>query len=161
VRADEGSGTTYVESLPIPPLVSLVAVVIAATFGVAVGAALGWLAGVLSGVVVVGGVVFLLARGTGRVAVVGGDLQAGRARLPQWAQGQVVALDAEAARRLRGVDADVRAYLYLKGWVPTAVRVDVVDPDDPAPYWYVSTRRPAELAAALGSSTATDDPGDG
>jgi hypothetical protein len=144
--------------MPIPILVSLVAVVIAATFGIAVGAALGWLAGVLSGVVVVGGVVILLARGTGRVAVVGGDLQAGRARLPQWAQGRVVVLDADAARRLRGVDADVSAYLYLKGWVPTAVRVDVVDPADPAPYWYVSTRRPAELAAAL---SATADPGDG
>jgi hypothetical protein len=148
---------TYVESLPIPFLISLVAVVIALTFGIAVGAALGWLAGTVTGVVVVGGVVVLLARGTGRVSVEGGELFAGRARLPQWARGRVEPLDAEAARRLRGVDADVQAYLYLKGWVPTAVRVEVVDPDDPTPYWYVSTRRPDELAAALTPRAAAED----
>jgi hypothetical protein len=59
-------------------------------------------------------------------------------------------LDADAARRVRGVDADPRAFLYLRGWVPTAVRLDLNDPSDPAPYWYVSTRRPEELAVALG-----------
>jgi hypothetical protein len=155
-------GTTYDESLPIPLLASLVAVGIAGTFGIAVGAALGWPAGTLTTVVVVGGVLLLLVRATGRVAVTGGELRAGRATLPQWARGRIVELDAEAARRLRGVDADPRAYLYLRGWVPTAVRVDLVDPDDPAPYWYVSTRRPADLAAALrGGPPGTPAPGSG
>lgn len=31
----------------------------------------------------------------------------------------------------------------------TAVRVEVLDPEDPTPYWVVSTRRPMELAASL------------
>jgi hypothetical protein len=33
--------------------------------------------------------------------------------------------------------------------VPGGVRVDVADDDDPTPYWLVSSRRPAALAAAL------------
>jgi hypothetical protein len=32
--------------------------------------------------------------------------------------------------------------------------VTVTDPADPAPYWLVSTRRPAELADALASAGA-------
>jgi hypothetical protein len=63
--------------------------------------------------------------------------------------GAVTALDPPAAALLRGRDADPRAYLLLRAWAPAAVRVEVDDPGDPAPYWYVSTRRPAALAAAL------------
>jgi Protein of unknown function (DUF3093) len=156
--AGEPDGTTYTESLPIPPLISFVVLVFVATFGLAVGAALGWIAGIVTGAIVVGAAAWLLVRATGRVWVSEGELFAGRARLPGWARGRVVALDADAARRLRGVDADPSAFLYLKGWVPTAVRVEVVDPDDPAPYWYVSTRRPADLAAALGDGSPADRP---
>jgi hypothetical protein len=39
--------------------------------------------------------------------------------------------------------------MLLRSWVPTAVRIDLVDPDDPTPYWFVSTRRPDELVRAL------------
>jgi len=76
-------------------------------------------------------------------------LRAGRANLPWSAIGAVRALDAESADALRSRDADPRAYLALRGYVATAVRVEVDDAADPTPYWYVSTRRPAELAAAL------------
>jgi hypothetical protein len=63
--------------------------------------------------------------------------------------GAVSPLDAEQARQLRGVRADARAPLVLRGYLPLAVRVDVQDPRQPAPYWYVSTRQPHALAAAL------------
>lgn len=76
-------------------------------------------------------------------------LSAGPARLPWTAIGRVDALDADAAAALRSREADPRAYLALRGFVPTAVRVEVDDDADPTPYWYVSTRRPVELAAAL------------
>ena len=143
------TGQTYSEALPVPLLAAGAAVAVAASFGVAVGAALGLVWGLASGALVVGATGWLLARATGRVSVSDGELHAGRASLPAWARGSVVALDADRARRLRGVDADARAYLYLRGWVPTAVRVEVADPDDPTPYWYVSTRRPDALVDAL------------
>jgi hypothetical protein len=44
---------------------------------------------------------------------------------------------------------DGRAYLCLRGWISPVVRVELDDPDDPTPYWLVSTRRPAQLVAAL------------
>ena len=82
-------------------------------------------------------------------------LAAGRASLPPTALGAATPLDAEAAEALRGQKADARAHLVLRGWVRTAVRVEVADPADPTPYWYVSTRRPEELAVALAEVRAT------
>ena len=84
------------------------------------------------------------------------QLVAGRARLPLSSIGRVTALDAAEARTLRGVGADPRAFLVLRGWVSTAVRVDLDDPADPTPYWYVSTRRPDRLAAALDGRRSPD-----
>ena len=37
----------------------------------------------------------------------------------------------------------------FRGWVDPVLRVAVTDPDDPVPYWLVSTRRPEELRAAI------------
>jgi hypothetical protein len=63
------------------------------------------------------------------------------------------ALDAEATRRRSGVEADARAHLVLRPYVAGAVEITLADPADPVPYWLVSSRRPAELAAALTRAT--------
>jgi hypothetical protein len=94
-------------------------------------------------------VVALFVTATMDVVVDERGLLAGSARLPWSAIGAVEALDAEAAAALRTRDADPRAHLALRGYVTTAVRVDVADEADPTPYWYVSTRHPAALAEAL------------
>ena len=39
--------------------------------------------------------------------------------------------------------------MLLRSYVPTALRVEVTDPEDPTPYVYLSTREPQALAAAL------------
>ena len=65
------------------------------------------------------------------------------------ALGRVRVLDRERMEALRGVEADVRAYLCQRGWVPGGVVVEVVDPEDPVPYWLISSRKPQGLAAAL------------
>ena len=96
----------------------------------------------------------LAGYGRAKVAVEPDGLVAGRARLPLWAVGPVEVLDAEAARRARGSEADPRAYLLLRSYVGGAVRVVVDDPADPVPYWYVSTRRPEQLAAALTAASS-------
>lgn len=69
------------------------------------------------------------------------------------------ALDADATRRRAGVEADARAHLVLRPYVKTAVEIALDDPDDPVPYWLVSTRHPRQLAAAMqaaASSTLTE-----
>jgi hypothetical protein len=46
------------------------------------------------------------------------------------------------------------AYHLIRGWVATAVLVDVTDPNDRTPYWYVATRHPEKLAAAIDQARA-------
>ncbi len=122
------------------------------TLGLAVGYPLGVPAGVATVAVVEGVAAWLLVRWAAPVEVGAGTLVAGRARLPLTVLAGATPLDEEAARLLRGRDADARAYLLLRPWLPLAVRVDLDDPDDPTPYWYVATRRPRQLAAALGGN---------
>ncbi|MFZ0323879.1 MAG: DUF3093 domain-containing protein [Actinomycetes bacterium] len=73
----------------------------------------------------------------------------GRVHLEARFLGLAQPLERAQSRRLRGVDADPRAFATLRGWVPSSVRVEVDDDRDPTPYWLVSTRRPVELAHAL------------
>ncbi|MFF7729188.1 DUF3093 domain-containing protein [Streptomyces sp. NPDC008001] len=87
--------------------------------------------------------------GSVRIRVVGGALIAGDARIPVEALGTPEVLDAEEARAWRTYKADTRAFMLLRGYVPTAVRVEITDPADPTPYAYLSTRSPERLAAAL------------
>ena len=83
------------------------------------------------------------------VSVDGTTFRAGRAHVPLDLVGEVTALDADGVRRQAGVDADARAYLLLRPYLKRAVRVDIVDPDDPTPYWLVSCRRPEDLVSAV------------
>jgi hypothetical protein len=91
----------------------------------------------------------LVSYGSARVSVAGGWFRAGRARIEGRHLGAVAALDAEETRRVAGPEADARAYLLLRPYLSRAVRVEITDPADPAPYWLVSSRRPDELAQAV------------
>jgi hypothetical protein len=87
--------------------------------------------------------------GSLRIRVVGGSLIAGEAKIPVTALGEAEVLDPEEARAWRTYKADTRAFLLLRSYIPTALRVEVTDPDDPTPYLYLSTREPERLAEAL------------
>jgi hypothetical protein len=87
--------------------------------------------------------------GSARVSVRDGWFRAGRARIEAVHLGAVAALDPEETRRVAGPEADARAYLLLRPYLKRAVRVEITDPADPAPYWLVSSRRPDELARAV------------
>ncbi|RLP82115.1 DUF3093 domain-containing protein [Mycetocola lacteus] len=83
------------------------------------------------------------------VSINDGVLRAGRARIPVTELGTPEAFTGEAARAERGVNLHARAYLLLNAWAQQAVKVPVVDAQDPTPYWLISTRRAGELAAAI------------
>lgn len=88
--------------------------------------------------------------GRARVRVAGGELWVGDAHLPLEYVGAVEVLaDPHAKRRALGRDFDPSAYALHRGWIPTALRVHLTDPDDPTPYWIFSTRSPEKLAALL------------
>jgi hypothetical protein len=88
-----------------------------------------------------------------RVQVGGGELRAGSAHIPLELLGPTRVLDRATARHELGPALDARAYVCLRSWIGTAVRVEVLDPLDPTPYWIVSTRRPEALAAAVARAT--------
>jgi Protein of unknown function (DUF3093) len=87
--------------------------------------------------------------GNARLQVDGATFRAGRAHIHGRFLGAATALDADEARWTAGPGADARAYLVLRPYLKRAVKVEITDPADPAPYWLVATRQPDELAAAL------------
>ncbi|ARZ67413.1 DUF3093 domain-containing protein [Streptomyces sp. HU2014] len=94
------------------------------------------------------------AYGSARIRLAGGALLAGDARIPVEALGRAEVLDAEEALAWRTHKADPRAFMLLRGYVPTAVRIEITDPSDPTPYVYLSTRSPERLTAALAAVRA-------
>ncbi|WP_375432837.1 DUF3093 domain-containing protein [uncultured Friedmanniella sp.] len=127
--------------------------VLAALFAVSMLAAIGFYLGPAWGIgvaVVSMGAAALIFTTMGVVVSVDDtELRIGRAVIERSYVGTVTALDAAATDRRGGVEADARAHLVLKPYIRTAVEVVLDDPDDPVPYWLVSSRRPARLAAAL------------
>ncbi len=77
------------------------------------------------------------------------ELHVDDARLPVNVIGSVEALGAQQRRDLLGPYADPLAFVIQRPWIPGGVRIDLVDPTDPTPYWFVSTRHPEKLMAAL------------
>lgn len=95
--------------------------------------------------------------GAVRIRVMSGHLVAGDARIPVSALGTAHPLAREDARAWRSHKADPRAFMLLRAYIPTAVRVEVTDPKDPTPYVYLSSRRPNRLVAALDAARAESD----
>ncbi|WP_408607376.1 DUF3093 domain-containing protein [Kitasatospora mediocidica] len=117
-------GLVFLRFGPIPGLIGLVAGIVAGAMG-------------------------LSSYASARIRVVQGSLVAGKARIPLTALGRTEPLDADEAVAWRSVKADPRAFMLLRSYVRTALRVEVTDPADPTPYLYLSTRDPDGLAAAI------------
>ncbi len=84
-----------------------------------------------------------------QVEVRDGVLHVPGARAPLTAFGPVEVLDGAGLRAWRGVRADRNAFVSVRPWMRTAVRLPVVDAADDTPYWLVGTRRPLDLAVAV------------
>ena len=91
----------------------------------------------------------LLWFGRIRVTVTADELRVDDARLPLAVISDVVALDAAGKREALGVGAHPLAFVIQRPWIGPAVQVLLDDPDDPTPFWVISTRHPVELATAL------------
>ncbi|CAA9321611.1 MAG: hypothetical protein AVDCRST_MAG61-2349 [uncultured Friedmanniella sp.] len=141
------------ERLHVPVLWWVLAVLFALSMLAAVGLYLGpvWGVAVFAATLAVAAGMFLAAAVA--IEVDDRELRVGRAVIERpWIE-SCLALDAPAAEVRAGVQADARAHLVLRPYIATAVEVVLRDPADPVPYWLVSTRRPARLAAALAGQT--------
>ncbi len=83
------------------------------------------------------------------VIEVGELLLAGKMTIPLSVIGECKELQNQELQKLIGPSADARAKLMIRGYVKTALKVEINDSQDPTPYLVISTRRPKELAVAL------------
>jgi hypothetical protein len=144
----------YRERLNPPPVWWVLAALLALSAGVAVGFYLGLPLGLGVGVAAMAVGAAVLISASTEIVVEDRWFRVGRARIEFDYVGGCRALDAEQTSRRSGPEADARAYLVQRPYVATAVEVAVDDAADPAPYWLVSSRRPAALVAAIEERTA-------
>lgn len=138
----------FSERLSVPLSWWLIAGFFLFTFLVATGFYLGpWLGLAITAAVSTPVVWVLLAWGSARITLDETAITVEGRRLEwQWVAG-VRALDAAETKRRAGTEADARALLVLRAYLPESVQIDLDDPADPHPYWLVSTRHPDQLAA--------------
>lgn len=145
-----GSSSNYRERLRAPLWLWIVCAGLVAIISYAYAFALGNLAGIALAVALGGIAIWLLIATAPLIEVTDTEFRAGRAHI-DWAHvGLVATLDAGSADRARGREADPRAFAVSRSLTTrTAVTLEVLDDDDPHPYWLVSTRNPQELGQAI------------
>jgi hypothetical protein len=75
------------------------------------------------------------------------QVRAGRARIDlNWVESMEIFRLADATRE-RGVSLDARAWLVIRPWIDPVVKITISDPQDPTPYWLVSSKNPEALVA--------------
>lgn len=101
--------------------------------------------------------VWLLGRAELKIA--DDELRIRGAHLPlRFCSGRV-ALDAATLRRVVGREGDPQGFVSIRPWIGPGVQLWLDDPEDPTPYWVISTRHPDRVVAALdrARSRARDD----
>ena len=83
------------------------------------------------------------------IVVINNWLYVGNAKIECKHIKKVTALPKEEFLKLRGQNADPAAFNATRFWVPTGVKVELKDKNDPTPYWLIATRKPKKLAEAL------------
>lgn len=143
------------ERLSVPVSWWVLAVLLAVALLAAFGFYLGPVWGIGVAVLALAVAVAVFASAAITITVDERELHVGRSVIEHRYLGASASLDADQAARRGGVEADARAHLVLRPYIRTAVEIALDDPADRVPYWLVSTRRPAELAAALTAAAAT------
>lgn len=101
--------------------------------------------------VVAGVILTWLGRLEVRVVESAGQTQlwVGGAHLPTDVMARTAEVPKTAKSAALGRQLDPAAYVVHRAWVGPMVLVVLDDPDDPTPYWLVSTKHPDKVLAAL------------
>ncbi|ADD44178.1 DUF3093 domain-containing protein [Stackebrandtia nassauensis] len=152
--------TAFDERLTVPlwwwPIALLVASGLAVEIGLGVPGLVTWLPFTI---LLPATVALLWWAGRIRVRVDAEEFRVDDARLPLECVGTVEVLRDSRVRDALSAQLHPLAFVIQRPWVRSAVRVEVVDDEDPTPYWIVSTRRPERLRDALTrAETDSDSP---
>lgn len=138
-RVLPGFGTFAAVSMLLPSTV-----IISEPFDIRIGLVVG-----LISVPTIWGLLILRAP---RIQVSKEDLRVGRVTISREHVGQSQAISKREIFTERGPNLDPGAHKVFQGSVKTAVKIPVSDPEDPTPYWLVSTRNPGKLVEVLSKS---------
>jgi hypothetical protein len=108
--------------------------------------------GIVVGLIAVSTIWGLLVFRAPRIQVSKNHLRVGRVSIARNLVGTPQAIDKSEIFAERGPNLDPAAHKVFQGSVKTAVKIPVTDPEDPTPYWLVSTRNPKKLVEALSKS---------
>lgn len=143
---DHRADVAYRESLRTPlwwyPVAIFVAALIAAEFHVSGLQLTDWLS---FGILLPLSVVLTWTFGRGRLEISGGELRVRGAHIPLKEITGAVALDQPTLRRVVGREGDPAAFVSIRPWIGPGVQLWIDDPEDPTPYWVLSTRHPQQL----------------
>jgi hypothetical protein len=119
------------------------------SFVLSVWAALGNSAALISFLVLSALVVLIAIRTRLMIQVSESELLVGRAHIDLKYIGEVTELDSQAMRKLRTRDADPMAFLVIRFWSSTGVKVEITDKRDETPYWLITSNKANQLVQAL------------
>lgn len=105
--------------------------------------------GLAAGLVANALVVAIMLGSSPRILISEEFLIVGKAKIPRQYVGPVDVIDRSGKRIATGPDLDARAYLQVQPSVSGMVRIHLNDPQDPTPYWLVSTRQAERVKSAL------------
>ena len=116
---------------------------------VAVWAALGNFSALVTLVILSIALIVIAVKSKDQVCIRDGVLFAGGAHIEIKYLGEVTILDRDAMRLIRTRDADPAAFLAIKFWVPTGVKIALNDQRDSTPYWLISCKKMEEVKRIL------------
>ena len=116
---------------------------------VAVWAALGNASALLTLIFVTALTTVIAIQARSHIWITETELRINKAHIEKKYCGEVTVLDRDAMRLIRTRDADPAAFLAIKFWISTGVKIAIDDDRDPTPYWLVSSKRAEELKRTL------------
>lgn len=148
IRPVRRDATVYRESLS-PSLWAMISAAVVAPMAALVLTPIDTTIALIVGALVGVAFIALLVASSPVVQIRDGVFTAGRAKIDVAFLGDSQALEGEEARAARGAGLHPRAWHTIRGGIEGVVMVNITDPDDPTPYWVVSSRTPDRLVAAL------------
>lgn len=150
--SDASHAVVYREALRAPwwwyAVALFVAGLLAAEFHVARIDLTDWLS---FGILLPLSVIIVWSVGRTRLEIADGEVRIRGAHIPVHELSGAVALDAATLRRVVGREGDPAAFVQIRPWIGPGVQLWVDDPEDPTPYWVLSTRHPQRVVEIVRS----------
>ncbi len=116
---------------------------------IAVWAALGNFSALITFIALTIALLAIAVMARSEVRVIEDELVIGKAHIGVKFLADVEILNKDAMSLLRTRDADPAAFLAIKFWISTGVKITLKDQRDPTPYWLVSCKKDRELKNTL------------